>query len=88
MKQHVNEIQKRTDIKVDNTSELPNFYLNDKLLEELKTFCQDFNPYEEMGLETKLRLQEYGITDLSNPFAMTNRLLMLLENNLQFREKN
>ena len=88
MKQHVNVFQNRNEnVPQVQTVELPDFYLDDELLEELKEFCQSFNPYEEMDLETKLRLQAYGVTDFANPFAMTNTILLLLENNLQYREK-
>lgn len=65
----------------------PDFYLNDETLDELQKFCQDFDPYRDMDLETKFRLQEFGIIDLSNPFDITNKLLLLLENNLQYRIK-
>ncbi|MFG1501445.1 hypothetical protein ABMA70_14650 [Halobacteriovorax sp. XZX-3] len=65
----------------------PDFYLNDELLEELKLFCQNFDPYRDMDLETKFRLQEFGVLELSNPFEITNKLLLLLENNLQYRIK-
>ena len=85
MKHEVKEIQKRN---VENQSpceELPDFYLDDQQLEELRKFCDSLNPYAPMSLEQKLRLSEYGITDLSNPFEVTNKLLLLLENNLQFR---
>lgn len=65
----------------------PDFYLNDEALAELRSFCDTFDPYVNLDLETKFRLQEYGIIDLSNPFDITNKLLLLLENNLQYRIK-
>lgn len=65
----------------------PDYYLNDEMLAELQNFCQDFDPYRDLDLETKFRLQEFGIIDLSNPFDITNKLLLLLENNLQYRIK-
>lgn len=65
----------------------PDFYLNDEALAELRIFCDTFDPYKNMDLETKFRLQEYGIVELSNPFEITNKLLLLLENNLQYRIK-
>jgi hypothetical protein len=86
MKQHTEEFQKRNIPLQEKSAELPEFYLDDDSLEELKDFCQNLDPYQEMDLKTKLRLQEYGVTDFSNPFEITNKLLLLLENNLQFRE--
>ena len=85
MKHEVKEIQKRTIKSQAPNEELPDFYLNDEQLETLRDFCDSLNPYGPMSLEEKLRLSEYGITDLSNPFEVTNKLLLLLENNLQFR---
>lgn len=87
MKQVVKEIQKRNIESSSEHNELPKFYLTDELLQDLQDFCDVFNPYEELSLENKLRLQEYGIEDHSNPFEVTNKLLLLLENNIQFREK-
>lgn len=72
---------------VENT-QLPTNYLDDEQLEILKFLCQNLNPYEELSLEEKLKLQEFGITDLSNPFSITNKLLFLLEDNLQFRAQS
>lgn len=88
MKQEVKNIQKRNSSDSESLSvekSLPEYYLTDEQLEELQNFCQTFNPYEELSLESKLRLQEYGVQDFSNPFEVTNKLLLLLENNLQFR---
>ncbi|EQC51121.1 hypothetical protein [Bacteriovorax sp. DB6_IX] len=90
MKHEVNKIQKRNSVSVANESDVrnhPDFYIDDQALEELQLFCQELNPYEELSLEEKLRLQEYGIMDLANPFEITNKLLLILENNIQYREK-
>ncbi len=92
MEQEVKEIHNRNEQEsVKEGSEkksLPDFYLSDEQLEELQEFCQNFNPYEEPSLEDKLRLQEYGVSDLNNPFEVTNKILLLLENNIQFRENS
>lgn len=91
MKHEVKEIQNRetmTHHVSQSSHDLPDFYLDDDQLEELRVFCDQFNPYQELGLEDKLRLQEYGIVKFDNPFEMTNQLLLLMENNLQYREKN
>lgn len=70
---------------VAQDKKLPANYLDDERLELLKDLCLNLNPYEELSLEDKFKLQEFGVTDFSNPFAITNRLLFLLEDNLQFR---
>ena len=89
MKQHTTEFQKRNEpFSIENEDIKPDYYLDDEGLEELKEFCQTFNPYSELCLESKLKLQEYGITDFENPFISTNKLLMILENNLQYRESH
>ncbi|EQC46530.1 hypothetical protein [Bacteriovorax sp. Seq25_V] len=64
----------------------PNNYIVDEQLAELRKLCETINPYEELSLEEKLRLQEFGITDFSNPFYITNQLLFILEENIQYRE--
>jgi hypothetical protein len=78
--------QKRNKQSMLHDIEYPEYYIDDEQLESLKTFCQSFDPYSEMDLETKLRLQEFGITELSDPFQITNKILKLLENNIQYRE--
>lgn len=88
MKQEVKNIQNRNTDELNRSNsntEVPEYFLNDEQLAELQEFCQTFNPYEELSLESKLRLQEYGVESFENPFEVTNKLLLLLENNLQFR---
>ena len=72
-----------TQLKQADVTDHPDYYLNDKALAELRDFCDSFDPYMNMDLETKFRLQEYGVVELSNPFEITTTLLLLLENNLQ-----
>ncbi len=65
---------------------LPDYYIDDTRLVQLRQLCETLNPYEELTLEEKLTLQEFGIADFSNPFTITNKLLLILEENIQFRE--
>jgi len=91
MEQEVKEIQNRNTVDAASLSDdavYPEFYLNDDQLQELQDFCHSFNPYEEPSLEDKLRLKEFGVTDFNNPFEVTNKLLLLLENNIQFRDSS
>lgn len=80
-------IRKKLDAPKED-KKLPSNYLNDEQMEILKELCQTLNPYEDLSLEDKLKLQEFGITDFSNPFSITNKLLFLLEDNLQFRTES
>ena len=61
---------------------------NEKILElqiriqKLSDICQDLNPYLEVSPELQLRLSEFHILELSDPFKVTNTLLMLLEDSI------
>ena len=48
----------------------------------LGDICSEINPYEEIPDELKMRLMDYNILDLSDPFKVTNKLLMLLEDTI------
>lgn len=61
---------------------------NEKILElqnriqKLSDICQDLNPYQEISAELQIRLSEFHILELSDPFKVTNTLLMLLEDSI------
>jgi hypothetical protein len=61
---------------------------NEKIIElekrilKLENICQDLNPYQEISNELKIRLSEFHILELSDPFKITNTLLMLLEDSI------
>lgn len=48
----------------------------------LGDICTELNPYDEISDELKMRLLDFNILDLSDPFKVTNQLLMLLEDTI------
>ncbi len=48
----------------------------------LGDICSEINPYAEISNELKMKLMDYNILDLSDPFKVTNQLLMLLEDTI------
>lgn len=51
-------------------------------IKTLGDICTEINPYAEIPDELKMRLMDYNILDLSDPFKVTNTLLMLLEDTI------
>jgi hypothetical protein len=51
-------------------------------IEKLSAICQDVNPYESVSPELQSRLAEFNILELSDPFKVTNMLLMQLEDSI------
>lgn len=82
---------------IDNTKEISNesvFHsgkdavLSDEKIEQLKRLSQELDPFSEISNEQKLELAIFGITDFSDPFVITNKILKILEENLNQRIKN
>jgi len=48
----------------------------------LGDICTELNPYAPISDELKMRLMDFHILDLSDPFKVTNTLLMLLEDTI------
>jgi len=48
----------------------------------LGDICTEINPYEAIPDELKMKLLDFNILDLDDPFKVTNRLLMLLEDTI------
>lgn len=48
----------------------------------LSDICNDLNPYIEIPADLKMKLMNYNILDFSDPFKITNQLLMLLEDTI------
>ncbi len=46
---------------------------------KLSKLCQMINPYEKLAKETRDELFRLGIVNFEDPFAITNELLILLE---------
>ncbi len=82
---------------IDNTNEInieSGFHgekdtaLSDEKIEQLKRLSQELDPFNEISNEQKLELAIFGITDFSDPFVITNKILKILEENLNQRIKN
>lgn len=62
--------------------------LNEKIsylearIKDLGEICQEIDPYQTVSDELKMRLLNYNILDLSDPFKITNQLLVLLEDTI------
>lgn len=48
----------------------------------LGDICTEINPYEAIPDELKMKLLDFNILDLNDPFKVTNTLLMLLEDTI------
>ncbi|MBC7537279.1 MAG: hypothetical protein H7281_00540 [Bacteriovorax sp.] len=56
-------------------------YLEARIL-KLGEICNDLNPYTPIPEDFKFRLREFNIMEFSDPFKITNALLMLLEDTI------
>jgi hypothetical protein len=56
-------------------------YLEDRI-KKLGEICTDLNPYMPIPDDFKFRLREFNIMEFSDPFKITNSLLMLLEDTI------
>lgn len=48
----------------------------------LGDICTEINPYEAISEELKMKLLDFNILELNDPFKVTNKLLMLLEDTI------
>ncbi len=64
----------------------PHAWRYQKIMEQraahLKEICDKLDPYHPLPPEMQQQLQQYGIFDFSDPFQITNQLLLLLEDTL------
>jgi len=51
-------------------------------IKKLSDICTELNPYGPISDELKMRLMDFNILDFSDPFKITNTLLMLLEDTI------
>jgi len=49
---------------------------------QLKEICDQLDPYQPLSPAMQQQLQQFGIRDFSDPFQITNQLLLLLEDTL------
>ena len=52
-------------------------------IKELKLLCDEMDPYGEIGQEHLEKLSKLGISDLNDPFSLTNRLILMLEDSIE-----
>ncbi|MGZ3787933.1 MAG: hypothetical protein ACXVLQ_05385 [Bacteriovorax sp.] len=51
-------------------------------IKKLGDICNELNPYEPIDEAFRIRLREFNIMELEDPFKVTNALLMLLEDTI------
>jgi hypothetical protein len=51
-------------------------------IRDLSAICQEIDPYQTISDELKMKLLNFNILDLSDPFKITNQLLVLLEDTI------
>ena len=61
-------------------------YLSRKI-ETLTNLCDTLNPYATLSFEEELILKKYNIVEIDNPFVITNKLIMELEDAIEEMEK-
>jgi hypothetical protein len=54
-----------------------------KRVQELRQICDQLDPYSPIPKRMQKKLAKYQINELNNPFEVTNRLLLLLEDSLE-----
>lgn len=77
-KKIINDLE-TTPVFIENAEKI--FYLEDRI-KKLGDICNDLNPYIPIPDDFKLRLREFNIMEFSDPFKITNALLMLLEDTI------
>ena len=56
-------------------------------IDELNDLCGGMDPYNEVGESEKKRLLEFGIEENADPFEITNRLVVMLEDSIEELQK-
>jgi hypothetical protein len=56
-------------------------YLEERI-KKLGDICNELNPYQPVAESFQARLREFNILEFSDPFKITNALLMLLEDTI------
>lgn len=55
----------------------------EKDINELSEICRNLDPYLPIPDYQKKNLEKFNITEFYDPFAITNKLLLLLENSIE-----
>ena len=72
--EHSSKSKNSTLSKPERIQELSN------VIEELNTLCRDLDPYQPIDTKTQEQLKRYGVFEIDNPFVITNKLVLILEN--------
>ena len=56
-------------------------------VESLNKLCSDLDPYKDIPASAQEKLSEFGIYEYSDPFAVTNKLVVLLEESIEELQK-
>lgn len=54
---------------------------------KLNAFASDLDPYKPLSEETKAELSALGVVMLDDPFAITNQLVVILEDSIDELQK-
>ena len=57
-------------------------FLKEKIA-ELEDICQHIDPAQELSFEMRKRLANFQITEILDPFIITNKLIVLLEDYIE-----
>lgn len=52
-------------------------------IESLKELCNKLDPYKPISADLKNELAQFQITEYCDPFVITNKLLLLLEDSIE-----
>ena len=55
----------------------------EKTIQELSILCKDLDPYATISKEHIKLLKKHKITDTKNPFTITNKLLLMIEDSIE-----
>lgn len=65
--------------------------MNDQKLEqkigELKKLCGELDPFSKISKSHRKLLSKYGLNEISDPFELSNRLILLVESALTQKMK-
>lgn len=54
---------------------------------KLNAMAETLDPYQEIPLETQAELKSFGVLVLDDPFAITNQLVVILEDTVEELQK-
>lgn len=52
-------------------------------IQELSILCQTLDPYKKIPVRQKKVLKRYNVINLNDPFMITNKLLLLIEDSIE-----